>query len=412
MVTKTDIVMYPYMLKNSTTGGSADQVIDNIHRMDSFATGFDTTISNSNTLYRRQIAKKANASTAYTRNITEYNIPVVRCNSLVRSTNPSIKDTRGFHVMRWSGVVPSSFVTTDTACDDRALNKLKRKLSSHTKDFNLIVPLAQIHELRQTVVGAANLTTGLLETLLSIRKTKGKSAFKYASEAWLTYGFGIAPLVSDTKEICESIQAYLLREDHTSVLTGTDSISWSSGRSTLSSVAGAIGTKFEDHATIHHELSYQYKGGFNFTLRSANDYGVLDHFHVNLPALIPSAWELVPFSWVADYFATVGPFLDDVFTGSPVNAIYLNRTRKYKATGSNFISYKQVNGGIILSQTPGSSQWSYRLFNRTPLASLPRSSLRLRTMDEVGRYSLNKLANLASILGMGHTNVLPRKPWR
>jgi hypothetical protein len=138
----------------------------------------------------------------------------------------------------------------------------------------------------------------------------------------------------------------------------------------------------------------------------------MEHFNVKFPALVPAAWELVPFSWIVDYFATVGPFLDDVFTGSPVNAVYLNRTRKYTATGANFLSYQEVNGALILRHQPGNVIWKYNFFDRTPLQAIPRAALRLRSVDEVGRYGLNKLLNLTSILGLGFTNKLPRKPWR
>lgn len=402
---------YPYFHDYFSQTGDSTPVKQKVVRQDVIGTGFVKQTRNSNPSYKVQIAQRRDASTYFSRDFFDYQIGIAQCNVVVKQ--PGFADVKSSYATRYSGLIPSSFPTSHQATDDRALAKIKRKIQMHTGDFNALVPMAQVRELRSTVTAAANLSSGLLQTLIQIRKTKGRSAFKYASEAWLTYGFGLAPLVSDAKDICDSIQAYLLRQDHSSVLTGSESTDWVDSHNDLSFGDTADTVKFRDKGNVKYTYSCRYKGGFNFDLRSAVDYGALDHFNFKLPALIPTAWELVPFSWVADYFGTVGAFLDDCFTGSPVNPIYLNRTRKLVAEGYNQITFeKSYRGTVFLVNIPSKCKWRYTWYERTPLQVLPRRSLRFYTADEVGKNSLNKLSNLAAILGMGKTNVLPRKPWR
>jgi len=360
--------------------------------------GFDRVVRSSDPNWKIKIAKKQNASQSYSRSFLKGSFTT----GVVRGQSTVVPYNEYYNAYRYAGNVPSSFPSTDTATDDIALKRIKNKISSHEAHFNSLLPLAELRELRITISGAAELTSDFLRTAVDIKRSKGRSAAKYLSKAWLTYGFGIAPVVSDVAKLADSIKEFLLRNDHTAVLKGSYEKQWVTGGK-LSNVNVMALTGSDMFETYHHQhkLSYQYKGGFNFLLRSASDYGASAHFGFQMQNLVPTAWELVPFSWVVDYFGTVGDWLDDTFTGTPVKLLYLNRTRKYECRGFNenytvprpnaLKNFKEIRRGTC--------NFVYSEFERTVLATLPHRVLRFRTVDEVAQHSLNKLFNLFSILG-------------
>jgi hypothetical protein len=113
------------------------------------------------------------------------------------------------------------------------------------------------------------------------------------------------------------------------------------------------------------------------------------------------------YSWVWDYFTTVGAFLDDVFTSDPSKCIYCVKSelytaevvgtvratanRAYPATTKYWEDY--VDDAVFTGK--------YFNFQRTPLAKLPNRALRFKTVDEIGFNAVNKVLNLASVLIQG-----------
>lgn len=358
-------------------------------------TGFSSVSRNSDPNWRVKVAKKQNASLPYKRVDIE-GFPV-RLTCETENFGAPWKIT-GSNAMRYLGDTLTSFPSVDPSVADIALSRLKRKIASHQGDLNAIIPIVELRDLHHTIKGTADLVNGLLNTLITIRKTRGRSAFKYASQAWLTHSFGINPLLADAKAACEALTNFLLRQDHTATLSGEYGTTWVTS-SKNSGITGAIGANVRCTSSVEHSLSYRYAGAFNFLLKSSNDYGAAGYFHAELPALLPTAWELTAFSWVADYFTTFGDFLEDEFTFIPVASLYLNSTRKYEARGTNNLEHVPSAGYIIKSQTTGRATWRYSEFERNVLASLPHRIVRVKTLDEIGgKYALNKVLNLASIL--------------
>jgi len=397
------------MQKSATTKGGSSPLIYDIDSTQEMAlwTGTERLVTNSNPSWRVLIAKKQDASMNYFKSAYEVNkIPITRCETFTKGA-PGQPGTIGYSRIRWPGSFPNQ-EPTDAVTDDIALKRLKAKINMHTGDFNLMVPSAEIRELRGTISGAIKLTQGLIESLILIKKTKGRSAFKHASQAWLTYGFGLAPLSKDLQDLCISIDEFLRRKDHNKVLYGKATKTWIGGPVTESSYNVANAARFRSHCTALHTLSYRYTGGWNFALRSANDYDLVDHLNLGLPALVPAVWEYTAFSWVFDYFTTIGDYLEDVFLGNSPKPLYLNRTRKYEIRGVNLLDHRPLPGTLIMSQTVGQVPFRYYEFERTVLSTLPHRALRFKSVDEVSKGALNKLLNLTAVLGSG-TSLFGRK---
>lgn len=377
-----------------------------------FATGLDLKLVSENPDWKYKIANKLDAGSGYTRKGGTMQPGHLSCHTQRTTFPTSPSKYVMFSQTTFSGCpdTPTVFVRADDeTLADQALTRLKRKVSNAQGDFNALVPLVELKELRGLISQTADLTSTLVKNLIDIKRTGGRSAVRYASKAWLTYGFGVAPMVSDTKAAAKSVSDYLLRSDHSAVLRGKAS---SKSVSSHNGVASGDALATIDYATnIVHDLSYEYTAGINFNMSSANDYGALDHFHLNLRSLPSVGWELIPFSWVVDYFTTAGAFLDDVFSGDAATTVYVSRARKYKANAQFTLTWDPAESTeqeiVIFRGRNGSGAWEYYEFERTTLPTIPTRSLRFKTADEIGLGSINKLLNLTSILG---TNIKRNPP--
>lgn len=303
-------------------------------------------------------------------------------------------------VGRALGPFHSVFSGDDIPTRDLALARLKRKLSSHTKEFQALVPLAEVRDLRTTIVGAANITMALVKDLVSFKKRMSfKDAQQHAADAWLTWSFGIAPTLGDIENLQQSIATYLNANDYSVVLTGAASKEWKS-RVAYENIGALVNANAFFYNDCHHTLSYKYTAGFNLDIRSANNYGLSDHLGFDWQQLPSVLWELTAFSWIFDYFSTVGAFLEDTFSSSPTTTRYVCLNRRYVLEGTTNGLYKETPGVNckVIQQTNIPGPFKYFSFSREKLTTLPTRSLRLKTVDEIGANAVNRLLNLTSLL--------------
>jgi hypothetical protein len=286
----------------------------------------------------------------------------------------------------------------DVSLRELALKRLKQRLESNIGSFNVIVPAAELYEMRGLIRQLAYLSTGLVRKLIYIKKTRGLAAFKYASEAWLTYSFGIRPLLSDVSKLSEAIAAYLERSRVVVRVRGSAVKRWTTSTSWTNT--GAYNSTFTGVYSAHHLLRYRYTCGVDVNLLSGNNYGVDEHFFgsglgQNLPSV---GWELLPFSWIVDYFTNVGEYFSDTFVLPPGSTKYLSLTKTYQMWGQTTGKYTATAPTIVTVSRHSPGIIKYNLIQRSKLASIPHASLRFKTADETGINAVNRLLNLSSLL--------------
>jgi len=280
---------------------------------------------------------------------------------------------------------------------------LKKKLSSRSNQMNVLIPAVELHELRDTIRFLAFSATDLVYALLEIKKSKGKSAYKYAADAWLQYSFAIKPTLPDFKQIRESIDAFLKSSGDSKY---TDYGAAKKVDRILNSRTFSFGLPSANqnaNLLINRSLSYRFTCGYNVPMRGGNNYGADIQFGIEPGALIPALWELTSFSWLVDYFTTVGAFLDDTFVTDPVNTIYVNETKRIICDGHYALNLPTTAGGKLYNAYTSGEGSSFRISytKRSVLASLPTRSLRFKSADEISANAINKLLNLGSILAGG-----------
>lgn len=385
-----------------TEGSQTIRITDSLTK-ENLGLGYVSVIGSSLPGWRDRLRRGLDASTYYFRDGWELIAPGYSSADFHTTGHPTDYLTSS---VRYTYPIPNlrSFAS-DSTTSDIALARIKNRLRSETNQANLMAPVAELRDLRLTINGITKLATSAFQTLVTIKRTKGRSAYKYAANAWLTFNFGLRPMVKDFQSALAAIDAWLMRYDHTVRLSGSATKTWISQLPESYTLLGGIGHYL---AGIHysgyiiHRLSYKYIGGFTFPVTSANDYGLHEQLGFTPKALIPTAWELVPYSWAADYFATIGPYLDDTFIGAPGSTKFLVQDKKYTAEVVTKLYHAPSGGSVMSNHVPGSGRLRYFLFERTPLAALPHSALRFRSFDELGFSGVNKLLNLASVLVQKH----------
>lgn len=285
----------------------------------------------------------------------------------------------------------------NAALADLALARLKRKMSGRTNQMNVIVPVVELREFRKLIVALTFSAVDLVNALIRIKKSKGKAAAQFAAHAWLTWSFAMKPTVSDIANLRDLINTELFNSgNETFTDYGAAKKEWFSRYS--ASATGGYGVNGTVSAQLQHELSYRYVAGYTTPLRAANDYSAKTSFGLEMGALLPALWELTLFSWLYDYFTTMGDYLEDTFITDTNKCIYVNRTKKYSVSGELLHELsKGQNLASSFCSNPGSS-FEYSMVDRTVLSSLPSRILRFKSSDEIGKNAINKLLNLGSVL--------------
>lgn len=364
-------------------------------------------IGESNPDYKSEIAKRVDAGTYYYRRKFVVGQPDHYYYAVCGRNDPTYKYYAQASAFRGiNGLQKFTSFPSDLAwVDDLALKRLKSKIAGSNSTFKALVPLGELKETRALYRTTVETTNKMLKTLLEVKR-RPKRVFAAASKAWLQFSFAISPTIADLASATESISAYLTREDFGGTYKGsaTERTTRSRTNSDLQSFCSMYGLRSDAAGPIRETYTCRYVAGVKFNMRTANNYGLLDFnrsFGLGLGDLIPTAWELVPFSWVVDYFTTTGDVLSDTFEADASNTYYISKSRKYVYEYDDHIQvikYASPLWPIATDFSDGNLSNSGYIYERQPVANLPTRSLRIKSLDEIGANGVKRVLNLAALL--------------
>lgn len=377
---------------------TTEKVFTNTEQM--LTLGEDTQWLDDDPDWRQKISKRIDASNPYTRKRAVF-VPFRLKWSTYRKVGSTVYTSRGTrddHHISYLSQVPAS----DAALRDVALMRLKRKIASDLGRWDTVVPVVELRELRSLIKQVALLGVKTMQSLIALRKGNVTPLTKQIGDVWLGFNFGVKPTLKDIEDVCKAIRNFLDRQDHTARIRAGSRKEWRdvvSSPSYQSEAYGRIAVKSERF----HQLTYVYTGGFDFQVKSSNDYayGAQSTFGLEWDTLPEVFWELTPFSWAFDYFANIAEYLSDTFEVPPGAMKYCTLSTLYTISGESVPNFEPFVKGTVTSLSGSAGYGKYTYYDRQVVSALPRVGLHWKSVDQIGENAASKLLNLASVLVKG-----------
>lgn len=228
------------------------------------------------------------------------------------------------------------------ATEAASMDAIKRiqKLTQSFNGLNFLGELREtVHMIRHPAAALANATNSFLLDAQTARrksgtrnglKLQGKAAVRnfksVLPELWLEYSFGLAPLLGDIEDMAKA-SLKLTEASNVKRVTGKGGVEYClspsySESSVLSGIPMNARVYTEDYYLVSCYITAGVKVEQNLDqgLKNLVTYGGFDASQI-----IPTAWELLPWSFFIDYFSNIG----DVLNAHSVdlkNVVWLNKS--------------------------------------------------------------------------------------
>lgn len=210
-------------------------------------------------------------------------------------------------------------VTSTSFVENLALANFYQKLRQTHTQFEGYIFAGELGEtlqmLRKPFVGIRSLAKDFLDTLRKRKRANPKKWLNDIGSAWLEQSFGWNPLLND---VSDAVKAYrrLTKPVHTYRVTAGAKKRYDTTKSQNSNYFPGFVAQYLSGNFYHTVASgfyethtVRFKGAIRARVKSPpwqND----DLFGFEPRNFIPAAWELLPWSFLADYFTNIGDILN------------------------------------------------------------------------------------------------------
>lgn len=297
----------------------------------------------------------------------------------------------GFHVLDSS---------TKTTADNHALVRFYSALRAEMEHWNSLTFLGELREIVAQVRRPYAELQGQIEDHLNRYKRKAlgvkfpkamrkaekvRRLSRLASSMWLETAFATLPTLSDVRSAAETL-ARFSDERRRSRVKG---FAERSSKAPVITIGGLHACGMGYYTYIHHTGTYRvsYVAGLNVNVQgeagSAKRLAELAGIDPrNLPVTL---YELVPYSWLADYITTAGACLSSRMVAT--TAVNWAISSKIEKTSTQTITVPEKGTGLISVSGAhcGTGVTERTTFSRTLLdtANLPRPMVQVRPLSDV-----------------------------
>lgn len=298
-----------------------------------------------------------------------------------------------------------------TIADNLAKARFYKRLYSAQTKFEGLTFLGELREslrmLRRPAAALWGKNLGYLDALGKAKRASPKHWLKTVGGLWLEHSFGWQPLINDCKD---AVTAYeqLVRPTPKPVVVSGGGIWMNDRTSSLGSIwkngwlAELNGIKWlQSDCIFTEEHTVRYKGAVRAQVEAPHWKG-WDLFGFTPQNIIPTAWELLPWSFLVDYFTNIGDILQASIT-STRSLVYINKTviQKTRYRGRMVPQLESFGGGLlppfwsIVSASGQEYNWDLtrKLVNRSA-----NSGISLPTLSLTASLSDGQLFNVAALL--------------
>lgn len=316
--------------------------------------------------------------------------------------------------------------TSTTFVDNLARAAFLKKVKSETLKFHGEIFLGELketlHMLHRPAFGLQKLIKEYYNSLKKRKRVAPKSWLNSVNELWLEQSFGWNPLIGDIKDAVTAYTKKAETERQHKISAGARK-EYDTTNAQLSGTQYAPGKGFNagslllrtKSARVIERITVRYRGAVRAKVEAPTwrDKSLLWGFSPQ--EFVPTAWELLPWSFLIDYFTNIGDILDGVTT-STNDLVYANRS----AISECFAQY--LFTARLGEASPGAG-WSFSYGHDPSLGNVttyrkditravgvdvPTPSFQLNFNLTQGQL-LNCAALLAQVSGVLHPQSQPRR---
>jgi len=274
--------------------------------------------------WRAQVRQGLNATTDFSG--TKYEHRVVRTGGATLVYLNQFTGARfGTHVSGilhpWSPFTANMDVSQKASADRTALTRFyaaARKAQTQISGPTFLGELREtVQMLKKPASKLGSMTLRYLDRishpsrrgLRSRVKLPPKEIAQNAAKDWLQYVFGIRPLLNDTEDIAIAIARLLSEPRHTVVRGYADTDCKLAG---MSAESGFQQLNWKSRYRVHTSYQVIYRGAIRasaFSDLGVNLAHLRDLLGFRFEEFLPTVYELIPYSFVVDYFSNVGAVL-------------------------------------------------------------------------------------------------------
>lgn len=241
--------------------------------------------------------------------------------------------------------------------------------------------------------------------------TRGRKWREAIPGMWLEYSFGWKPLMMDIQNAWDAANS-LLEQQHLVEVKGSgksqkmvsETDSW---RQPVANYISYIGFKMHER-TI--ETDYvKYYGAINVQAGTTSSERWA-RFGFTPDDFLPTAWEILPWSFLIDYFASIGDFVGGVCTRTG-NVVWCSKVRRKEselylsASPSLTMAPPAYSNMHLAGGSPTALLWKRVDIVRSASVGVPTPSLYLKTDGP----TLGQWANISALFGQACVNLLPQQ---
>lgn len=325
--------------------------------------------------------------------------------------------------------LPLSAATDPTYADNMARAKFYKALRRMEVQWSAPTFLGELGESLRMLRRPANAlfrgSLGYLSALERARRGNPRYWARTAGDLWLEYSFGWVPLINDTKEAYDAYRSLVNGGTKKTVLSKGFSHEVDAS-STLSAADRGVTYKafqtpfhywYCNNAKRNERIVVRYKAKIEETVE-ATELPSRAIFGFVPNEFVPTAWELLPWSFLIDYFTNVGDILNAWVTDS----------KRVAFVNKSVVKYCHYTGSLMIDAARSASQkdiyttradvseyveptwdWNRKDVTRSAVSGVP-----LPTLQHNFSLGNGQLANIAALLTKGislHPQQF-RKPYR
>lgn len=302
------------------------------------------------------------------------------------------------------------FISDQEVLDLAAVEFYKKARQAQTQLQALVVTgeFAQtLAGIKHTVTTIRNGMWGYLDTLRKEKSKRGRrrtlrehnhrEITEYLSDQWLSYSFGWKPLLSDLDDSMK----YLATD--TEVLSESVPVK-AVGKKSAGGFSGVqSGAGFEHRTYSEETVTATYHGKVSRNVSGFALFGDATSARAGLDPSnwLPSIWELIPYSFLIDYFSNVQEVIS-AYTFNQQSTMWVNRTirREVKTYPVDPRPTGLPSGGTVDVLEPGEHTWTYTSVDRKGGEGPGVPSLALQIPGFGSTKWLNMATLIASSKGM------------